>query len=141
MEMTAKEECEELLNHILPAAEDLLRKNKEFYPVGAVLNNDNSVSFTATLEEGDFPDSESVISHLTEAHKTMAGNGEIKASGIAWNATITEGAGKKRDAIIVSLEHKENYSVIIGEPYSMNVFKKLHFDIVFAQAGKNDIWG
>lgn len=64
---------------------------------------------------------------------------KYKASGIAWNASITEGTGKKRDAIIASLEHKEKYSVIIGEPYSMNVFKKIRFDAVFAREGKNDI--
>ena len=138
--MTPKEECEELLNSILPAAEGLLVKNKEFYPIGAVLDKDNKVSFTATIEDDDFPDSESIIRQLTEAHKAMADNDEIKASGIAWNATITEGTGKNRDAIIVSLEHKEKYSVIIGEPYSMNVFKKIRFDAVFAREGRNDIW-
>ncbi len=118
----------------------MLVKNKEFYPIGAVLDKDNKVSFTATIEDDDFPDSESIIRQLTEAHKAMADNDEIKASGIAWNATITEGTGKNRDAIIVSLEHKEKYSVIIGEPYSMNVFKKIRFDAVFAREGRNDIW-
>ena len=138
--MTPKEECEELLNQILPAAKDLLIKNKEFYPIGAVLNNDGTCTLTAAYEDNEFPDSYSVIKDLMEAHRVMASNEEIKASGIAWNAQVTDSSGKKKDAIIVSLEHKDSYSVIIGEPYSIGFLKKIRFDTVFAQEGRNDIW-
>ena len=98
-------------------------------------------SVLATIHSDNaFPDSESVICDLTIAHKQRAKNNEIKASGIAWNATIVSPDGKKSDAIVVSLEHQENYSVVVGLPYKFGLFKKIQFGELFAEEGKNDIF-
>lgn len=137
--MTAKEECEILLELLLSASENLLVKNKEFYPIGATLSNDGSTTFTAVDSNNDFPDCKSVIGDITLAHKQMAHKNEIKASGIAWNGTFTSD-GKSSDAIIVSLEHQDEYSVIVGLPYKIGLFKKIKFGELFAQKGKNDIF-
>ena len=45
--MIPKEECEELLNALLPFAVNQLKKYGEFYPFGAVMCNNNEISFTA----------------------------------------------------------------------------------------------
>ena len=39
--MMPKEECEELLNALLPFAVNQLKKYGEFYPFGAVMQNNN----------------------------------------------------------------------------------------------------
>lgn len=138
--MLPKEECEVLLDALLPAAENLLSKNKEFYPIGAVLTADSSPTFTAVDSDNEFPDSQSIINALISSHKQMAEKNEIKASGIAWNAAISDETGKQSDAIIVSLEHKDGYSVIVGLPYKIGLFKKVKFGELFAQDGNNDIF-
>jgi len=136
--MTPKEECEVLLEALLSASENLLKKNGEFYPIGAILSNDTTATFTAVHSKKEFPDSQSVISDLISSHKQMAQKNEIKANGIAWNGTFIS-KEKKSDAIIVSLEHQDDYSVIVGLPYKISLFKKIKFGELFAQSGKNDI--
>lgn len=138
--MTPKEECEVLLDALLSASENLLKKNKEFYPIGAVLKHDATATYTAVSSNNEFPDSQSIINDLSFSHKQMAEKNEIKASGIAWNATIVTSDGKQSDAIIVSLEHKEGYSVIVGLPYKIGLFKKVKFGDLFAQNGNSDIF-
>ena len=137
--MTTKEECEILLDPLLSTAENLLAKNGEFYPIGAVLSNDTVAAFTAVHSENECPDSKQVIQDLISAHKQMAQKNEIKASGIAWNAVIASD-GKKTDAIIVSLEHRDGYSVIVGLPYKIGMFKKIKFEELFAQSGNHDVF-
>ncbi len=137
--MNAKEECEILLDALLSASEKLLKKNGEFYPVGAVLLNDDNVTFTALCSDNEFPDSQSVINDLICAHKQLAQNNEIKVSGISWNGTV-DFEGTTTDAIIVSLEHKDDCSVIVGLPYKIGFLKKIKFGELFAQNGNNDIF-
>ena len=137
--MTTKEECEILLDPLLSTAENLLAKNGEFYPIGAVLSNDTVAAFTAVHSENECPDSKQVIQDLISAHKQMAQKNEIKASGIAWNAVIASD-GKKTDAIIVSLEHRDGYSVLVGLPYKIGMFKKIKFGELFAQSGNHDVF-
>lgn len=119
--MTPKEECEALLDVLIPAAENLLRKNRQFYPIGAALSTEGAISLTSvSYGEDDFPDSRRVIDDLTGAHCQMAAQSEIKASGIAWDATITAPDGKKADAILISLEHVSGYAVTVGVPYAQS---------------------
>ena len=63
--MTPKEECEELLNALLPFAVNQLKKHGEFYPFGAVLNKDGEISLTAVDSGDDHPDPTGMINRLT----------------------------------------------------------------------------
>ena len=138
--MIPKEECEELLNALLPFAVNQLKKYGEFYPFGAVMCNNNEISFTAVDNGEKYPDSTEMINRLTELHNEQAKKGEIKASGICWNATVSLENGKQSDTIVISLEHRENYSVLVGQPYRIGLFKKLNLDAIFAQNGKHDVF-
>ncbi len=137
--MTQKAECEILLNALLPLAEKLLKKHGEFYPIGAVLKFDDTVEMNAIYDGNEFPDSKEVIKDLIDHHRKAAVQNEIKVSGIAWNASITAD-GKSEDVIIVSLEHKDDYSVLIGRPYKVGLFKRIKFGELFAQPGKHDVF-
>lgn len=139
--MTPKEECEALLDALIPAAENLLRKNRQFYPIGATLTTENTISLTSvSYGDDEFPESQRVIDDLTGAHCQMAEQNEIKASGIAWDATITAPDGKKSDAILISLEHVSGYSVMVGVPYMIGIFKKVKLGELFAQRGLHDVF-
>lgn len=138
--MTPKEQCEILLDKLLPFAEQQMKKYREFYPFAAVLLEDNSVELTASYDGNEHPESKAVLEDLRQIHKKLAGEGKIKASGIVWNAGMATPDGKSTDAIIVSLEHKDDYSVIVGEPYKIGLFKTVSFGNLFAMEGKHDIF-
>lgn len=138
--MTPKEQCEILLDELLPFAESQLKKHREFFPFAAVMLMDDSVAVTGYYDGNEHPESKDVIEGLIQSHKQMVSEGKIKASGIVWNAGITSEDGKPSDAIIVSLEHKDDYSVIVGEPYKFGLFKKVTFGNLFAMEGKHDIF-
>ncbi len=138
--MLPKIDCETLLAKLLPFAEDQLKKHREFYPFGAVMLEDGSISLTAFHDGNEFPQSQDVIDALIQGHKAEAAQGKIKASGIVWNAGVNKPDGKSSDAIVVSLEHRDNYSVIIVEPYKFGIFKKVSFDDVFAIGGRHNIF-
>jgi len=138
--MTPKEQCEILLDKLLPFAEEQMKKYREFYPFAAVMLMDDSVEITETYDGNEHPESKDVLETLKQIHKQLSSEGKIKASGIVWNASVASANGKPSDAIIVSLEHKDNYSVIVGEPYKIGLFKKVAFGNLFAMEGKHDIF-
>ncbi|MBQ6413338.1 MAG: hypothetical protein IJI19_07665 [Ruminococcus sp.] len=138
--MMPKEECEELLNALLPFAVNQLKKYGEFYPFGAVMQNNNEIILTAVDADDSLPELKEAINRLTKIHNDQAGKGEIKASGICWNATVSLENGKQTNAIIISLEHRENYSALVGQPYRIGLFRKLNLNAIFAQDGKHDIF-
>ena len=98
-----------------------------------------SSSFTAAAAENEYPNSQKVIDGLISAHRILAENNEIKISGIAYNAAVTVD-GTKSDAILVSLEHRDGYSVIAGLPYSFGIFKKIKYGEIFAQSGNHSVF-
>ena len=138
--MTPKEQCEVLLDKLLPFAENQMKKHREFFPFAAVILTDDTVELTGSFDGTEHPESKDVINDLIQIHKQLASEGKIKASGIAWNASVASADGKPTDAIIVSLEHKDDYSVIVGEPYKVGLFKKVNFGNLFAMEGKHDIF-
>ncbi len=117
-----------------------MKKHREFYPFAAVVLMDDTVELTASYDGNEHPQSKDVLADLIRIHKRMASNGRIKASGIAWNASVTSPDGKPSDAVIVSLEYMDGYSVIMGEPYQIGLFKKVSFGSLFAIEGKHDIF-
>lgn len=139
--MMPKEECEELLNLLLSFAENQLKKPGKFYPFGGVMLNNGDITATAFYDtDNEFPDSTDIIRILTGTHKEKAEKGEIKASGICWDAKVSLENGVQTDAMVISLEHRENYSVIVGQPYRLGFLRKLNLSNIFAQEGRHDIF-
>ena len=135
--MQQKEDSEELLNILLPFAEGQLKKRRGFYPFGAVMLNSGELKLTEIGFDGS---AEELIAALTAEHKATADRGEIKASGIAWDGRITPPDGEKTDAVLVSLEHRERYSVVIGEPYKLGFWKKPKFGEIVALEGEHKVF-
>lgn len=115
------------------------QKNGEFYPIGAALYNDNTVKFTAVDCGNDHPDAKSMIEDLALSHKELSKSGEIKAVGTAWNGTASPN-GKLTDAIIVKLEHKDDYCVVVGLPYKISLFKRIKEGELFAQPEDGEVF-
>lgn len=137
--MNPKDECQMLLDKILPMAEMLLLKHKEFYPIGAVMNNNGEIEITTVDVLEKHPETQGIIDKLKVTHKKLAGQGKIKVSGIMWDATVHRD-GEKKDAVIVSMEHRDQYSVVVYEPYSISPLRNVIFSEVFATKGKKYIF-
>lgn len=125
---------------LLPFAEEQLKKHREFYPFAAVIRADDSVELTGVYDENEHPASADVLETLKQAHREKAMGGEIKTSGIVWNAILNEGGKPTDGMIVVSLEHKDAYSVAIIVPYRIGLLKHIRFGDLYATEGHHDIF-
>lgn len=116
----AKMESELLLKFLLPKAEYFLKKNGEFYPLAATLNYKKEIITIATYNGNEFPKSTDLIQDLNQAFQLGGQNKEYKATGMIYDVKLTSIAtGKKTDALVVALDHVDNYSILITLPYQL----------------------
>ena len=100
----AREDYNALLELLMPFAEQMLKKNGEFFPFGAAVSTEGEVRACATYDGNETPASEEVIAMLAQGFQGEAGDGKIRATGICYDGRIVQD-GKKVDAVIISLEH------------------------------------
>jgi hypothetical protein len=137
---TPQEQCEQLLNAVLPLAEKLLVEHGEFYPFGASLKANDTVAMVSAYDGDDKPESQPLIELLRYGLKTSAGKGEIIASAVAYDVRVTPpGSGNKTDAVAVELEHKDDYAVVVYFPYQIKN-KVVAFGEAFANRGSRQVF-
>jgi hypothetical protein len=78
----AHPDLDALMNDLLPLAEQLLAKHREFYPFGGTIASDGRHVSIGAKTESDRPLSKELIDILTEAFRTDASDGKIRAAGI-----------------------------------------------------------
>ena len=76
--MTPKEQCEVLLDKLLPFAENQMKKHREFYPFAAVILMDDTVELTGSFDGNEHPESKDVMNDLIQIHKQLASEGKIR---------------------------------------------------------------
>jgi hypothetical protein len=112
------DEIQELLNFLLPYAERMLSEHGEFYPYAAALDSDGELNAVGTELDDDSPDVGEVLLALHQGLRERAAEGEIRASGIAADVTLTDpDSGETTDAVQVELDHAEADAVDIFVPY------------------------
>ena len=112
------DEIQELLNFLLPYAEQMLNEHGEFYPYAAALGSDGELTAVGTDLDDDSPDVGEVLLALHQGLREQAAEGEIRASGIAADVTLTDpDSGETTDAVQVELDHAEADAVDIFVPY------------------------
>jgi len=112
------DEIQELLNFLLPYAERMLTQHGEFYPYAAALGSDGELSAVGTDLDDDSPDVGEVLLALHQGLREQAAEGEIRASGIAADVTLTDpDSGETTDAVQVELDHADADAVDIFVPY------------------------
>ena len=138
--MTPNQECEVLMNKMIIFSEQMLTKYGEFYPYGSVMNNDQTIRAISYYDGNEKLQSQELIDNYIKLYKELAQKGEIKASAIIWDAKINSlEKNEKIDAVIVSLEHRDNYSVQVVFPYKM-IKGKIIWEEVFAMKGLSNIF-
>ncbi len=112
------DEIQELLNFLLPYAEQMLNEHGEFYPYAAALDSDGELNAVGADLDDDSPDVGEVLLALHEGLRERAAEGAIRASGIAADVTLTDpDSGETTDAVQVELDHAEADAVDIFVPY------------------------
>jgi hypothetical protein len=117
---TLKEDCEKLMNELLPFAEKMLREHAEFHPFGGAMKPDGEIVHHGAYTGTELPKGQELVDLLTEAFYQSAAKGEYIATAIVYDIrTIPPGETKKTDAICVSLDHRDDYSVNVAFPYTL----------------------
>jgi hypothetical protein len=140
--MSAKGDCEKLMNAMLPLAERMLSEFGEFYPYGGYMNSSGEiVDVGAKDEEDDHPKSKDLLYVLRQSLLEMAVRGDCKATAMVFDVRVVPpGSENKGDAVQICLEHIEGYSAEVFMPYEIDQSGRITYGAMFAQAGKRDIF-
>ncbi|HEY2462319.1 MAG TPA: hypothetical protein VGI16_16035 [Candidatus Acidoferrum sp.] len=140
--MNGKEDCEKLLDALLPLAEEMLREYGEFYPYGGYMTlSGEIVHVGAKDEDTNHPKSKDLLHVLRDSFSEMARAGGCKATAVVFDVHVNSPeTAAKNDAIQVSLEHVEGYCVEVFFPYEIagNV---LNYGATYANETEHEIFG
>ena len=136
-----KSECEKVMNSVLPFAEEMLTKHREFLPFGGTMSADGEIAQMAGWANDEYPPSAEVIDVLERGFRAGAQAGDYKATALVYDILTTPpGKEDKQDAIAIALDHRDNYSVIVIFPYSFTADDQLEIETPIAIQGKNKIF-
>ena len=138
--MTPKDECDVLVNAVVPFARQMLSQHHSFFPFGATMSPSDEVSRTAT-PKGDLPVSD-LIALIEQGFVDGGQKGLYKATALVSDVTtVPPRKEDKQRAVEVRLDHRDNYSVRVVFPYSYSLSGELTFDPPFAVPGDKMIFG
>jgi hypothetical protein len=136
-----RDELDEVLNALLPFAQEMLQKHGEFYPFAAAMTRECELASVAGDVGSEQPDPRELADFLFDALREMAQRGEIKASGVCVNVTVSgEAGGGVGDAIGVFLEHAEDEPVEVFLPYARRRLRGYTFEELFANPGHRRVF-
>lgn len=134
-----KQESQQLMDAVLPFAQQMLTEHGEFFPYGGAMNSAGEIiSVTAYEGNENLPSSE-LIEFLNKAFRGAAAKKEYKATALVYDVRISLPSGEPSDAIALNLDHESGYSVIVLLPYTLSN-GKLEFGQIAAQKGKGSIF-
>lgn len=136
---TPKDECDLLVNVVVPFARQMLSQHHGFFPFGATMSPSGTISRTET-PKGDHPPKELVVL-IEQGFVDGAQQGLYKATAVALDVkTVPPGKNERQNAVEVRLDHRDNYSVKVVFPYSYSLSGELAFAPPFAVAGDKMIF-
>lgn len=136
----AKAECEELLNAALPFAEKMLGEHGEFFPYGGAMRPNGEIVSVAGYDGRERPPSLDIIELIKSAFVKGAHDGSYKATALVYDVRVAiSDSNPSRDAVAVSLNHEDGYSVVVLFPYTLNAGNVV-FGEAIAEAGDADIF-
>jgi hypothetical protein len=134
-----KQEIEQLLNYLLPFAEQMLSGDGEFYPYAATMDAGGEVQ-AVSMAEDEQPDAGELLLALHAELREQASRGAIRASGIAADVTLTDpDSGDTTDAVQLELDHADIEAVDVYVPYTTGD-EGIEFGELVAAAGQAPIF-
>lgn len=131
----AQNDLDELLNVVLPFAEQTLAKHGEMFPFGAAVSSVGHIEMMAADPgHGDQPPSAEILDLLYQGARESAATRRA----VAFVADVRIESG---DAIRVELEHREGASLAIVVPYTRSRFRKtISLGVMSAGPGESRTW-
>lgn len=129
----AKKQSEDLMNAVLPFAEQMLRKQGEFFPFGGTIIKTGKIENQGAWTGSEHPPSQEVIEILHKVYVLGAKKGDYIATALVYDVrAIPPGQKEKTDAIAVDISHRDGISqtviypyrlkdkqLVVGEPYAI----------------------
>lgn len=142
--MGPKQQCEVLMNAGVPLAQQILGQRGEFLPFAAAMRDDGEIVYLGAYDGrkdrplfGSQPD---LVNSLTDTLLAGARRREYVATALFCDVDFSLPAQRESvAAIAVSLDHRENYSVVVLLPYTIED-GKVGLGAARAEAGKGDIF-
>jgi len=136
----AKEDVEALLNSGLSFAEEMLKKHGEFFPFGRAMRSDGEIVAIESFDGRELPPSNDIIELISAGLRQDAVNCKNIATALVYDARVfPPGQGSKSDAMVVELEHRDNYAVTVFLPYRIKD-GKLELGTLFATPARRGIF-
>ncbi len=138
----ATTDLEQLLNAMLPFAQQMLEEHGEFYPFGGQVGADGELALVAPSQAPDEPTSQDLIDTLVESLHERAHQGEIRASGICFDVRVDlPNQPERSDAICVQLEQEDGDPIAVFLPYSRGGNSSgLEYGELFAARGDSSVF-
>jgi hypothetical protein len=135
-----KADCEALMNSVLPFAQQMLTAHGEFIPFGGAMQLDGQIVLVAAYDEDEHSRSTDIIALMKDGFVAAARKGDYRATVIVYDIRVkVPSSDETSDAIAVSLNHRDIYSIIVVFPYKIDG-DKLVLGPAFAQKGEEDIF-
>jgi hypothetical protein len=135
-----REEIEQLLNYLLPFAEQMLSSEGEFYPYAATMGAGGEVQAVSAAGD-ERPEVGEVLLALHAELREQAAQGAIRASGIAADVTLTDpDSGEEMDAVQLELDHADTDAVDVYVPYTSDDDDGIKFGELVAAPGQAPIF-
>lgn len=132
-----KTDSEDLLNAALPLAEKMLADYGEFLPYGQAMAPDGKIIAIGASDGREHPPSAALMHILKDGFKAGAKNGKYKVTALVYDVrVILPSTGEKSDAIAVSLNHQDQYAVLVFIAYTLDG-SNVVLGETFAQAEEN----
>jgi hypothetical protein len=136
----AKRQSEELMNAVLPFAEQMLRNHGEFFPFGAIVNKAGKIEQQGAWTGSEHPPSQEVIEVLYKGYVAGARTGDYIATALVYDVrVIPPGQNEKTDAIAVDISHRDGVSQTVIYPYRLKD-KRLEVGQPYAIANQHPVF-
>lgn len=137
---SAKADCEALMNWLLPFAKQLLGQHGEFHPYGGAMQTDGNLKSVFGWDGDEHPPAAELIRLIKDGFIACANDGSFKATALVYDVRIALSPnGETSDAIAVSMNHRDNYSVVVLLPYRIDNGRVI-YDQVMARPGEADVF-
>ncbi len=139
-----KADCEIVMNSGLPLAEEILKRHGEFLPFGAAMRPNGEIIILGAYDGRAVPGLADLftelIGSLQDTFIAGARRREYIATALFYDVRVTLASSSERtDAVAVSLNHRDGYSVIVLLPYAIEDGNVV-YDSPLAQPGDADIF-
>lgn len=131
----AHPDLDELLNALLPFAQEILAKHSEFHPCGARMTPAGAIELLGANTGSEHPSASDLIAVMTDALRVSAGAGEIRAGALCFDVRLRQPIGDATDAVCVSLDHATADAVDVYLPYQVGSSRETEYGELSAARG------